>query len=62
MVLFGVKEARDEAIRTASELLRGDREDVWSGPDWSIRVTDETRRPVFTIKILMDHHGIRAEY
>jgi hypothetical protein len=57
----GVKQAREEAIKTASELLRGDGDEVWSGPDWSMRVTNEVGLPVFTIRIMMDDHGVRPE-
>jgi|KBSMisStandDraft_5_1062788.scaffolds.fasta_scaffold859435_2 Domain of unknown function (DUF6894) len=55
----GVQEARKEAIRTASDLLRGDGEDFWSGnPDWTMSVMDEAGRPVFTIRIVTDDHGV----
>jgi hypothetical protein len=60
MVLPGIKDAREEAVRTASELLRGDGDDVWNAPDWSMQVTTEAGQPVFTIRILMDDHGITA--
>ncbi len=56
-VFPGVKEAREEAVKTAGELLRGDGRDFWEGPDWTMRVTDATGVPVFTIKILMDDHN-----
>jgi hypothetical protein len=49
-----VKHAREEAIKTASELLRGDGHEFWNGPDWTMRVTDEVGLPVFTIRIVMD--------
>jgi hypothetical protein len=57
----GVTQAREEAIKTASELLRGDGHEFWNGPDWTMRVTDEVGLPVFTIRILKDDHSIRAE-
>jgi Domain of unknown function (DUF6894) len=53
--------AREEAIKTASELLRGDGDDFWNSPDWTMRVTDERGLPVFTIRILMDDHDVIAE-
>jgi hypothetical protein len=56
-VFPGVKEAREEAVKTAGELLRGDGRDFWEGPDWTMRVTDATGVPVFTIKISMDDHN-----
>ena len=61
-VLPGVKEAREEAVKTAGELLRGDGRDFWEGPDWTMQVTDATGVPVFTIKILMDDHNGASSY
>ena len=60
-VLPDVKHAREEAIKTASELLRGDGDDFWNSSDWTMRVTDEMGLPVFTIRILMDDHEVTAE-
>ena len=59
--LPGVKQAREEAIQTASELLRGNGDEFWNGPDWTMRVTDQMGLPVFTIRILMDDHGPSTE-
>ena len=57
----GVRQAREEAIKTAGELLRGDSDEFWQGPDWTMRVTNEVGLPVFTIRILMDYHSFSAE-
>lgn len=58
MILNGVPEARQEAMRTASDLLRGDGEDVWISRDWTMCVTNVSGSPVFTIRIVMDDHGL----
>jgi Domain of unknown function (DUF6894) len=58
MMFPGVSEARQEAMRTASDLLRGDGEDIWNSPDWTMCVTTEAGSPVFTIRIVMDDHGV----
>jgi hypothetical protein len=50
MIFAGAKEARYEAIQTASQVLRGDRVDFWNSPEWTMRVTDEAGNPVFTNK------------
>ena len=57
MIFPGVPEARQEAMRTASDLLRGDG-GVWSTPDWTMCVMDEADSPVFTIRIVMEDHGL----
>jgi hypothetical protein len=52
MVLMGPREAREEALLTASELLGGDGE-FWSLADWAIRVTDEAGKDVFSVRVVM---------
>jgi hypothetical protein len=53
MVLMGLREAREEALLTASELLGGDGE-FWSIADWAIRVTDEAGKQVFGVRVLIN--------
>ena len=50
MDLNSLKEAREEALLTASELLGGDGP-FWSLPAWAVRVTDDAGKDVFTVKI-----------
>ena len=54
--LNSVEQARQEALKSASELLR-DGTDSWSDAEWSMRVTDEAGAPVFTVRISIDEHG-----
>jgi hypothetical protein len=53
MVLRSVREAREEALLTASELLGGDGP-FWNIAAWTVRVTDEAGKDVFTVKVTMD--------
>ena len=53
MDLNSLKEAREEALLTASELLGGDGP-FWSLAAWSVRVTDETGKDVFRVKVAME--------
>jgi hypothetical protein len=55
-LLNSVEEARQEALKSASELLR-DGTASWSDAEWSMRVIDETGAPVFTVRISIDEHG-----
>lgn len=41
---------RNEALRTAGELLRGECRDLWSGSDWKLVVTDEGGQEVLTLR------------
>jgi hypothetical protein len=52
MDLNSLKEAREEALLTASELLGGDGP-FWSFPVWAVRVTDDAGEDVFTVKVTM---------
>ena len=53
MVLRSVREAREEALLTASELLGGNGP-LWNIPAWTVRVTDEAGKDVFAVKVTMD--------
>jgi hypothetical protein len=53
MVLRSVREAREEALLTASELLGGNGP-FWNIPAWTVRVTDEAGKDVFAVKVTMD--------
>ena len=53
MDLNSLKEAREEALLTASELLGGDGP-FWSLAAWSVRVTDEAGKDVFRVKVAME--------
>jgi hypothetical protein len=53
MVLRSVREAREEALLTASELLGGNGP-FWNIPAWTVRVTDDAGKDVFTVKVTMD--------
>ncbi len=50
MDLSSLKEAREEALLTASELLGGDGP-FWRVPTWAVRVTDDAGNDVFTVKV-----------
>ena len=52
MDLKGVREAREEALLTASELLGGDGS-FWNVTAWAVRVTDDAGKDVFTVKVSM---------
>ncbi len=41
---------RTEAVKTASELLRSDCRDLWSGSDWKMIVTDESGQQVLMLR------------
>ena len=50
MDLNSLRQAREEALSTASELLGGDGP-FWSVPAWTVRVTDDVGKNVFTVKV-----------
>ena len=52
MDLNGLREAREEALLTASELLGGDGS-FWNITAWAVRVTDDAGKDVFTVKVSM---------
>jgi hypothetical protein len=53
MDLNSLKEAREEALLTASELLAEDGL-FWNLPAWTVRVTDEVGKDVFSVKVMME--------
>ena len=53
MELNSLEEAREEALLTASELLGGDGP-FWNLPAWTVRVTDEVGKEVFSVKVVME--------
>ena len=53
MELNSLKEAREEALLTASELLGGDGS-FWNLTAWTVRVTDEVGKDVFSVKVVME--------
>ena len=52
MDLNGLREAREEALLTASELLGGDGS-FWNITAWAVRVTDDAGPAGFTVKVTM---------
>jgi hypothetical protein len=59
-VLPSVAEARDQAIRSAGEMIRSDGETVWNGSDWRMDVTDEAGDRLFTLRFSADDYGPRG--
>jgi hypothetical protein len=55
--LAGVGEARNQAIRTAGEMIRQDGHTVWNGSPWQMNVTDEAGAAVFTLRFSADDHA-----
>jgi hypothetical protein len=52
MDLRSLREARGEALMTASVLL-GEDGPFWNLPAWTLRVTDDAGKDVFTVKVTM---------
>jgi hypothetical protein len=49
--LAGLDEARDEAVRATSELLRGAQlAELWTGQPWRMVVLDAGRTELFTLR------------
>ena len=44
--LPGLGEARQKAVHTAGEIIRGDGIKCWKGSDWHMAVTDAAGQPV----------------
>lgn len=59
--LSGLDHARQEAVRTAGELLRdGGHADFWSGEEWQMVVTDERGLEVFTLTFKATQPGFQG--
>ena len=48
--LPGLEKARQEAIRTAGEILRHGNADSWQGSDWHMEVTDAVGKGVLWVR------------
>ena len=48
--LAGLAEARDEAVRTAGEMLRDVGEQFWNSGEWRMWVTDESGATVCALQ------------
>jgi hypothetical protein len=55
--LASIAEARNQAIVSAGEMIRADRETVWNGSDWRMDVTDEVGDRLFTLRFSADDYG-----
>jgi hypothetical protein len=55
--LPGLAEAREQAITSAGEMIRHTGSVVWSGAEWSMHVTDEAGRSVFTLRFAADEEA-----
>ena len=54
--LLDMSAVRAEAIRAAGEMLR-DLDGAFPGEEWVMRVSDESRRPVLTLKFWAIEHA-----
>lgn len=50
--LADIYAAQEEAIRTSGELLREIGGKFWNGEEWSLEVTDEAGRVLFTLRFV----------
>jgi hypothetical protein len=58
--LLGLTAVHEEAVRTAGEMLRdGGREDLWSGEQWRMIVTDESGLEVLTLTFSASQPGFQ---
>jgi hypothetical protein len=55
--LAGIGEARDQAIRTAGEIIKQNGHTVWNGSPWQMNVIDEAGSAVFTLRFSADDHA-----
>ena len=56
-VLPSLGEARAEAMRTASAILRDKGDEFWSGTEWHMNVTDAGGQPVLKLRFSADAQG-----
>jgi hypothetical protein len=45
-----------EAIKSTGELLRELDRPIEAGSDWRMEVADETRRPIFSLRVIAERH------
>ena len=48
--LRGLPEAHSQAIAMAGEIMRDARRKFWTGNDWQMHVTDDSKRTLFKLK------------
>jgi hypothetical protein len=48
--------ARLEALKSAGELLRELDVPLDAGSEWRMEVADETRRPIFSLRVIAESH------
>jgi hypothetical protein len=48
--------ARLEALKSAGELLRELNVPLEAGSEWRMEVADETRRPIFSLRVIAESH------
>ena len=49
-----LEEARQEAVRTAGEIIRSGGPKAWQGPDWHMAVTDAAGQPVLWLRFTVE--------
>jgi hypothetical protein len=52
--LPGLEEAREEAIQTAGEIIRGQGKKSWKGSDWHMDVTDASGRALLRLRFSLE--------
>jgi hypothetical protein len=52
--LPGLEEAREEAVQTAGEIIRGQSEKSWKGCDWHMEVTDAAGQALFRLRFSLE--------
>lgn len=50
----GLEEAREEAIQTAGEIIRGQSIKSWKGSDWHMEVTDASGQTLLRLRFSME--------
>jgi hypothetical protein len=56
-VLSGIPAARDEAIRTAGEIIKDEGGKFWNGAEWEMTVKNEAGESVLTLRFSADDHS-----